>query len=128
MLRRKSKKKKKSEMFIRGGGSFVQIFFPLFTPIWRDCILKGEERKFVGPPLFSPPPPLNQIVKNSIFHPIFLSLFSILPVFTPTNHTLKMKMKKKVEGGGKVGLGNVNIRIISCGAGSATFWVLNFND
>ena len=88
-------------MFIRGGGSFVQIFFPLFTPIWRDCILKGEERKFVGPPLFSPPPPLNQIVKNSIFHPIFLSLFSILPVFTPTNHTLKMKMKKKVEGGGR---------------------------
>ena len=32
---------------------------------------------------------LNQTVKNNIFYPIFFSLFSILPVFTPTKHTLK---------------------------------------
>ena len=33
---------------------------------------------------------LNQTVENNIFHLIFLSLFSILPVFTPTKHTLNL--------------------------------------
>ena len=33
---------------------------------------------------------LNQIRENVIFHLIFLFLFSILPVFTPTKHTLKL--------------------------------------
>ena len=32
---------------------------------------------------------LNQTVKNTIFYPIFLSLFSILPIFTLTKYTLK---------------------------------------
>ena len=41
------------------------------------------------PPLFSPPPPLNQTMENVIFHPIFLFLFFILPIFIPTKHTLK---------------------------------------
>ena len=31
---------------------------------------------------------LNQTVKNIIFHLIFLSQFSILPIFTTTKHTL----------------------------------------
>ena len=34
---------------------------------------------------------LNQTSENSIFHHIFLSFFSILPVFTPTKHTLKVR-------------------------------------
>ena len=32
---------------------------------------------------------LNQTVKNAIFHPIFLFLFSILSIFTSTKHPLK---------------------------------------
>ena len=41
---------------------------------------------------------LNQTVENAIFHYIFLSLFSILPVFTPTKHTLRQpKIKNKVS-------------------------------
>ena len=43
----------------------VRIFFLLLTLIFSP-----------------PPPPLNQTVKNVIFYPIFLSLFSIFPVFT----------------------------------------------
>ena len=58
------KKKKKPKMLIRGGGSFVQIFFSLFasifSPIWRDCILKGEQRKIVGPTTF---------LSSSLFQP-----------------------------------------------------------
>ena len=33
---------------------------------------------------------LNQTAKNTIFHPIFLSLFSIILVFTSTKHTLSV--------------------------------------
>ena len=33
---------------------------------------------------------LKQTVENAIFHHIFLSLFSILLIFTPTKHTLRL--------------------------------------
>ena len=38
---------------------------------------------------------LNQTVENNIFHPIFLSLFSILPVFTPTKNTLNSNIGRE---------------------------------
>ena len=60
------------------GGSFVQIFFPLFTPIWRDCILKGEERKLVGSTTFLSPSPSQPNSEKCHFSPYFS-----LPIFHP---------------------------------------------
>ena len=36
---------------------------------------RGRRENLWAPPLFSPPPPLNQTVKNVIFHPIFHPYF-----------------------------------------------------
>ena len=77
----------------RGGSNFVQIFFllftPIFSPIWRDCILKGEERKFVGPTTFLSPSPSqpNTFSTHFLFY-LSLFFFSILPQIHPTKHTL----------------------------------------
>lgn len=67
----------------------LALFSPHFSPKLGGYKKVGLEGKF--PPyflslLFSL---LNQTVKNVIFHPIFLFLFSILLVFTQTKHTLK---------------------------------------
>ena len=61
---------------------------PIFLPIWEDkkCGLRREN--FLPCFLYLLFSFLNQTVENDIFHPIFLSLFSILPVFTPTKHIL----------------------------------------
>jgi len=64
------------------------LFSLVFLLNWKDK--KMWARRDYFPPyfrslLFSL---LNQIRENSIFHPIFLSFFSILPIFIPTQHTL----------------------------------------
>ena len=70
----------------------IQHFFlSIFLQNWEDK--KMWARRDYFPPyflyfLFSL---LNQIMKNAIFHYIFLCIFSILPVFTPTKHTLGSK-------------------------------------
>ena len=70
----------------------IQHFFlSIFLQNWEDK--KMWARRDYFPPyflyfLFSL---LNQIMKNAIFHYIFLSIFSILPVFTQTKHTLGSK-------------------------------------
>ena len=67
---------------------YISHYFSLlvFLPIWEDK-KSGPKRENFLPYflslLFSF---LNQTIKNIIFHPIFLSLFSILLVFTPTKY------------------------------------------
>ena len=90
------KKKKKPETLIRDGGNFVQIFFLLFTLIFSlqfgEIVFWRVWRENLWTPLlFSLPSPLNQTMENVIFLLIFLSLFSILPVFTPTKYTLSVR-------------------------------------
>ena len=68
---------------------FCPTFTLIFSPIWRDCVLEGEERKLVGPTKISPlfhPQPNNQKI---IFSPLFSPSFSILPKITPNKHSLK---------------------------------------
>ena len=72
------------------------LFSPHFPPKpnWEDKKRWVWSEKF--PPyslslLFSL---LNQTMENAIFHHIFLFLFSILPIFTPTKHTLKVQIKE----------------------------------
>ena len=62
------------------------FFLQLFLPIWEDkkCRLKREN--FLPGFLSSPFSFSNQTVENSIFHPIFLPLFSI-PLFSPQPNT-----------------------------------------
>ena len=62
----------------------------IFLPIWEDKKSGPRREKFLPyflSLLFSF---LNQTVENNILHPIFLSLFSILPIFTPTKHNLSV--------------------------------------
>ena len=67
-------------------------YFSLFIslPNWEDKKMWVWREKF--PPfflsfLFSL---FNQTVENVIFQPIFLFLFSIIPIFTPTKYTLRV--------------------------------------
>ena len=62
----------------------------LFLLIWEDQNCGPGRENFLPGFLSFPFSFPNQTVKNNIFHPIFLSLFSILPVFTPTKHTLRV--------------------------------------
>ena len=68
---------------------FFFLFISIFSPIWRDCILKGEERKLVGSTTFLSPSPSQPNGEKCHFHLIFFFLFFILFVFTPTKRTLK---------------------------------------
>ena len=65
----------------------------IFLLIWEDKKCgPGRENFFLGF-LSSPFSFSNQIVENNIFHHIFLILVSILLVFTPTKHSLKLERK-----------------------------------
>ena len=86
----KRKKKKKNGNVKISGSSFVQIFFPLFTPIWKDCTLKEDERKLMGPTTFLSPSPFQPNTISTHFLSYFpLFFFSILPKIHPTKHTLR---------------------------------------
>ena len=65
------------------------FFLHIFLPI-RENKKSGHRRENFFPcflsHIFSFP---NQTMENNIFHHIFLSLFSIFPIFTPTKHNLK---------------------------------------
>ena len=58
----------------------------IFLLIWEDKKSGPRKENFLSYFLSLIFSFLNQTVKSNIFHPIFLSLFSILPVFTPTIH------------------------------------------
>ena len=65
--------------------------FPLvFLPIWEEKILWAWRENFLHHFLFLLFSLLNQTRENSIFHPIFLSFFFILPVFIPTKRGLRL--------------------------------------
>ena len=77
-------------------GIYVKVlwqhfFLRIFLPVWEDK-KSGPRRENFFPCflslIFSFP---NQTMENNIFHPIFLSLFSILPIFTPTKHILNLR-------------------------------------
>ena len=81
-------------MWTLGEDIWVKVLsqhFPLqiFLPIWEDenCG-PGRENFLPGFPS-SPFSLLCQTVKNTVFPPIFLPLFSILSIFTPTKHSVK---------------------------------------
>ena len=85
----KEKKKKKSKKRKKEVGVVLSKYFSHFSLQFREIVFwKGRRENLWAPPLFSPPPPLKQTVENVIFHSIFLSLFSIFPVFTPIKHTM----------------------------------------
>ena len=68
------------------------FLFRLFLPIWEEKICgPGRENFLLGFPssLFSL---VCQIVENTVLHSIFLPMFSILPKFTPTKHSVKVAM------------------------------------
>ena len=78
-----------------GEGISVKVLsqhFPLqiFLPIWEDenCG-PGRENFLPGFPS-SPFSLLCQTVENTVFHPIFLPMFSILSIFTPTKHSVRL--------------------------------------
>ena len=66
----------------------IALFSPAFLMIWEDKKCGPWRENFLPGFLSSPFSFPNQTVENSVFHPIFLPLFSILPVFTPTKHSL----------------------------------------
>ena len=65
------------------------LFSLVFLPNWEDKIMWAWRDYFPHHFLFLLFSLLNQTRENSIFHPIFLSFFSILPVFTPTKRGLR---------------------------------------
>ena len=68
------------------------FLFRLFLPIWEEKICgPGRENFLSGFPssLFSL---VCQTVENTVFHSIFFPMFSILPKFTPTKHSVKVAM------------------------------------
>ena len=65
------------------------FLFRLFLPIWEEKICgPGRENFLSGFPssLFSL---VCQTVENTVFHSIFLPMFSILPKFIPTKHSVR---------------------------------------
>ena len=67
----------------------------LFLPIGEDKKYGPGREKFLPSFLSSQFSFSNQTVKNSVFHPIFLPLFSILPIFTQTKHNLKQNRRER---------------------------------
>ena len=60
LLRQVEVAQKKIVIIKRKCGKFCPTFTLIFSPIWRDCVLEGEERKLMDPtkisPLFHPQP------------------------------------------------------------------------
>ena len=80
---------------------------PIFFPIWEDKKSKPRRENFLPyflSLLFSF---INQTVENSIFYPIFFFLFFILPVFTPTKHTLRLSAFQLLQDSRKLGLKDI---------------------
>ena len=76
-------------------GNCVKMLWHHFSLLFSS---RFERIKNVGPReiflpdfLSSPFSFPNQIVEYSVFHPIFLPLFSILPIFNPTKQSLKVR-------------------------------------
>ena len=94
-LLKEKKKKKRAENVKRGGGSFVQIFFSLFTPIFPPNLerlyFKWGGEKTCGPHHFSLPLPLSTKHHShsfSLLFSTFFFFFFIHPKIYPTKHTL----------------------------------------
>ena len=127
MLQRKSKKKKKEEVrnVYQRWGQFCPNIFPTFHSNLERLYFEGGGEKICGSSTFLSLSPSQPNSKKFHFPPYFpLSIFHS-PCFYPNQPYPKDEDEEESRRWGKVGLGNVNI---SCGAGSATFWVLNFND
>ena len=74
--------------------AFIALFsphFPLDLGGLKKWVREGKLSPLFLSLLFSF---ANQIVENNIFQLIFLFLFFILPVFTPTKHTLSFEETK----------------------------------
>ena len=74
---------------------FCPIFTLIFSPIWRDCVLEGEEWKLVDPtkisPLFHPQP-------NNHKHHFLSTFLSIIfhPLYKYSNQT-KPKINQELQ-------------------------------
>ena len=78
-----------------GEGISVKVLsqhFPLqiFLLIWEDENCGPRRENFLPGFPSSPFSLLCQTVENTVFHPIFLPMFSILSIFTPTKHSVKV--------------------------------------
>ena len=77
-----------------GGICVIYCPYNLFSLVFllncEDKILWARRENFLHHFLFLLFSLLNQTRENSIFHPIFLFFFSILPVFTPTKRGLSL--------------------------------------
>ena len=82
-------KKFKNEMQAILSKYFWTPFSPIFSPIWEDCVLAGQERNLIGPtkisPIFYPQP-------NNYKHH-FLSTFLYFIFHPPYNHSNQTKPK-----------------------------------
>ena len=69
----------------------ISQHFPLqiFLLIWEDENCGPERENFLPGFPSSPFSLLCQTVENTVFHPIFLPMFSIISIFTPTKHSAR---------------------------------------
>ena len=82
------KKKKKARNVNQRWGQFCPNIFSTFhsnflSPIWRDCILKGVERKLVDPTTFLSPFPSQPNNGKCHFSPYFSLIIFHSPCFHP---------------------------------------------
>ena len=67
-------------------------FYSIFFLFWEENILVGLGRKHLGPTIYFPSFPPNQIHSKKVFFPIFSSKFSIHPVLPPNKHILRLQL------------------------------------
>ena len=70
----------------------------VFSLFWRENILVGQGRKYLGPTIYFPSSSPNQTHSKKIFLPIFSPKFSINPVSPLNKHTLRFNSKVVVLG------------------------------
>ena len=85
------KKKKSNELDRPMCTYLLNSSHSVFSLFWRENILVGPGRKYLGPTNFFPSPPSNQTPTKKAFIPIFSPKFSIHPISPPNKHTLKVQ-------------------------------------